>query len=115
MNTKSITVWATSNANINPGTKGYTVHVTDPDPGVENDRRTYASGFGVPITMEIPALWEVAEGGDGMMHLFSSSTTPLYLAWNLDNGQVNSWPLFATRKEAIKHGAILNHKASHAN
>lgn len=112
--TKTITVWATANANTTPGTTGYTISVTDPDPGVANNRRTYASGFGVPITIEIPASWEVALGGDGMMHLFSSDTTPRYLAWNLENGQVNSWPLFATRKEALKHGSIINHKASHA-
>ena len=108
---KTITVYSLNRSHITPGDNGYKMFAYDPDPGVENTRRTESSGFARPILMQIPESWEVAEVcGEPVL---CNNKTAMHLAWNMTAGQIDSWPAFAHRDEALARGAVHNHKASY--
>lgn len=88
---KTETLWITSNANELPGSKGYTVHVIDPDPGIDNDRRTIASGFGVPLPVIVPDNFEIIASKYDEDFAWIGET-PLSLCWHGNRGIVSAWP-----------------------
>jgi hypothetical protein len=110
--TKTITVYATNRANIEPGRKGYILSIADPDADSAKplSERTFASGYAVPLNVEIPADWEVAEAKDGMTYLWAGDTA-MQLAWYHNKGTVAAWPAFATFDEAKGRGALTTLKA----
>ena len=98
------TLWITARANRDTRSHGYTVHVVDPSPGIDNGRRTLASDFGVPINVEIPDGWEVADV-DGMPTMCMEGN-PMSLQWSWKLGKIHAWPQFATFEDAQRRGAV---------
>ena len=88
---KTITLYLTSKANTDPNRKGYTIHVIDPDPGIPHERRTLASGFAVPIPVQVPDNAEIAESTHGEPFLWIGDC-PLALRWHRNRGLVSGWP-----------------------
>jgi hypothetical protein len=107
--TKEITVFAISRANIDPGTKGYGISVIDPDAESNKplDERTFASGYAVPVKVQIPEDWTVGETNSGEPMLFASGGTAMQLHWYYNKGAMQAWPAFATLDESLKHGSAI--------
>ena len=110
--TKTITVFATSRANIEPGRQGYILSLVDPD--ADSDKplgeRTFASGYAVPIQVQVPAEWTIGKAKDDLTYLWDGETA-LILEWYYNKGTMAAWPAFATFDEAKKRGALTTLKA----
>lgn len=91
---KTITLWLTSLANEIPGTTGYKIHVIDPDPGIDNSRRTLASGFGVPFPVQVPDRATITESEYDEDFLWIDDTA-LTLKYHPRRGQVTGWAAMA--------------------
>lgn len=109
---KIITVFAIARANIEPGRKGYILSLVDPDADSATHlaERTFASGYAVPINVEVPADWTIGESKDGLTYLWAGET-PMQLAWYRNKGTMRAWPAFATLEASIYRGAATCLKA----
>jgi len=109
---KSINVFATSIANEEPGRGGYRLALTDPDSISDKPitDRTFASGYAVPVKVNIPDDWTIAEANDGIEYIFRGDA-PQQLAWYHNKGIMVAWPAFATLAEAVYRGAAYGLKS----
>ena len=103
---KTITLWKTYRANTDPSRKGTHIHVTDPDPGVNADRRTMESGFGVPFEINIPDHWEASDFyGKSML---CADGDPKQLILIKGESQVMTFSAMATYDEAVRGKGFIN-------
>jgi hypothetical protein len=72
--------------------------------------RTFASGYAVPIQLQVPDSWTIEEAKDGSTYLFDGDTA-MQLAWYHNRGTMAAWPAFASFDEARDRGALTNLKS----
>lgn len=96
---KTITVFAASRADLEPGKKGYDISLADPDKGRPYDERPLGSGYAHAIAVRVPDDWTVSESNDGVAYLWRRETA-LQLHWHTDKGTVTAWPAYSTLDEA---------------
>jgi len=106
---KTLTIFATALANIDPTLKGFALSPVDPDPGIDA-ARTVGTGYAYPLTLEVPDSWSVGKTNGDEDCIFDGETA-LSLSWRHTKGEVVWWPACLTKDEAITQGACGSVKA----
>ena len=112
MNT--IIIYATSIANIHPGNHGYRLSFDDPDDtGTPAENRTFIGGYDIPVAVEAPEGWAVAETNCEEKMLFDDGGNAMAIEWDRDRGVLLCKPaLFSGNfRDAKKQGYAFVLKA----